>query len=185
MGSGQADELTITALDEFAEHGNELRRRGWRNQEPHLRRRGRLAQRHRTDGHKRSRRPPSNSAQATAIKFVNGKASVSGADNGVLTLYKVEEAHIKVKEGTLNNGTGLAMKVKAGEAKGFKLSAPAPAEPEVGQAFNVTLTALDAGGNIATTYGGAGRPEQDDRLLRPSSLAVRDECPNIRHRPRP
>jgi S-adenosylmethionine hydrolase len=90
--------------------------------------------------------------EATEITFTEGKATVSSAINGVMTLYKAEAAHIKVKEGLLNNGTGLAVTVKAAVAKRF--SVPMPSEQEAGIAFNVALTAIDEWGNTATSYAG-------------------------------
>ncbi len=93
-----------------------------------------------------------NFGEATEITFSEGKATVSSAMNGVMTLYKAEAAHIKVKEGSLNNSTGLAVTVKAAAAKRF--SVPTPSEQEAGVAFNVTLTAIDEWGNTATSYAG-------------------------------
>jgi hypothetical protein len=90
--------------------------------------------------------------EATEITFTEGKATVSSAMNGVMTLYKAEAAHIKVKEGSLNNGAGLAVTVKAAAAKNFKV--PTPTEQEAGVSFNVTLTAIDEYGNTATSYAG-------------------------------
>jgi len=90
--------------------------------------------------------------EATEITFTEGKATVSSAINGVMSLYKAEAAHIKVKEGSLNNGAGLAVTVKAAAAK--KFSVPTPSEQEAGLAFNVTLTATDEWGNTATSYAG-------------------------------
>ncbi len=90
--------------------------------------------------------------EATEITFSEGKSTVSSAINGVMTLYKAEAAHIKVKEGSLNNSTGLAVTVKAAAAK--KLSVPTPSEQEAGAPFNVTLTATDEYGNTATSYAG-------------------------------
>ena len=63
---------------------------------------------------------------------------------------------LKVTEEATGHEGQATFTVKAGPAASFRLSAPAPAEPEAGQAFNVTITALDAGGNVATSYGGAG-----------------------------
>ena len=95
--------------------------------------------------------------QPTEIEFSGAEAHVEAGRNGLMTLYSAEEAHVTVTDGSLKNGvSGQPIKVKAGEAKSFRASGPAPAEPEAGQAFNVTITALDAGGNIATGYGGAG-----------------------------
>jgi hypothetical protein len=90
--------------------------------------------------------------EATEITFTEGKATVSSTTNGVMSLYKAEAAHIKVKEGTLNNGTGLAVTVKAAAAKKFSL--PTPSEQEAGTSFNLTLTATDEWGNTATSYAG-------------------------------
>jgi hypothetical protein len=90
--------------------------------------------------------------EETEVTFTGGKATVSSATNGVMMLYKAEAAHIKVKEGSLNNGAGLAVTVKAAAAK--KLSVPTPSEQEAGLAFNVTLTATDEYGNTATSYAG-------------------------------
>ncbi|MGA8363420.1 MAG: hypothetical protein WB709_02750 [Solirubrobacteraceae bacterium] len=90
--------------------------------------------------------------EATEITFTEGKATVSGEMNGVMSLYRAEAAHIKVKEGSLNNSTGLAVTVKAAAAK--KLTVPTPSEQEAGIAVNVTLTATDEWGNTATSYAG-------------------------------
>ena len=47
----------------------------------------------------------------TTITFTNGVATVTGSNNGVMTLYKVGAASIVVSDGTINNGTGLAVTV--------------------------------------------------------------------------
>jgi hypothetical protein len=94
-----------------------------------------------------------NFGEETEITFSEGRATVASAANGVMKLYKAEAAHIKVKEGLLNNSTGLAVTVKAAAAK--KLTVPTPSAPEAGLAFNVALTAIDEYGNTATSYTGA------------------------------
>lgn len=91
--------------------------------------------------------------QATEITFTEGKATVAAAKNGVMKLYKAEAANIVVSEGSLSNGAGLAVTVKAAATK--KFSVPAPAEQEAGVAFNVTLTATDEWGNKTIGYAGA------------------------------
>jgi hypothetical protein len=153
-GSGQADNLTITALDEWANTATSYG--GASGESKNLTFEGAGAS---PNGAEPTVTNEAGAAtkfgQATAVKFTAGTATVSGTSNGVLTLYKVEEAHVKVKEGTLNNGAGLLIKVKPGAATAFRLSAPVPAEPTAGSAFNVTITAIDAGGNTATPYGGA------------------------------
>ncbi len=90
--------------------------------------------------------------EATEITFTEGKSTVSSATNGAMSLYKAEATHIKVREGSLNNSTGLAVTVKAAAAK--KLTVPTPSEQEAGTSFNVTLTAIDEYGNTATSYAG-------------------------------
>jgi hypothetical protein len=71
-----------------------------------------------------------------------------------MKLYRAEAAHIKVKEGSLNNGTGLAVTVKAAAAtKRFAISTVS--EQTAGTAFSVTVTATDEYGNTTTSYAGA------------------------------
>ena len=107
--------------------------------------------------------------EATEITFIEGKATVSSSTNGVMQLYKAEAAHIKVKEGSLNNGAGLAVTVKAAAAK--KLSVPTPSEQEAGVAFNVTLTATDEWGNTATSYAGKKTVTWSEPSSSPSAKA--------------
>jgi hypothetical protein len=91
--------------------------------------------------------------EATEITFTEGKATVASSKNGVLKLYKAETADIVVREGSLSNGAGLTVTVKAGATK--KLRVPTPSEQEAGVAFNVTLTATDEYGNTTTSYTGS------------------------------
>jgi hypothetical protein len=89
------------------------------------------------------------------ITFASGVATVqTGGKNGVMTLYKAEPASIVVSDGSINNGSGLSVTVKAAGAKSFTV--PTPSEQEAGVAFNVTLTAFDQYGNTAKSYGGSG-----------------------------
>ncbi len=71
----------------------------------------------------------------------------------MLKLYKAEEAIVKVTEGLLSNGSGLAVTVKAGATK--KFTVPTPSEQTAGTAFSVTLTATDEWGNTTTSYTGS------------------------------
>ncbi len=91
--------------------------------------------------------------EATEITFTEGKATVAAAKNGVMKLYKAETGNVLVKEGSLGNGAGLAVTVKAAVTK--KLSLPAIGEQTAGVAFNVTLTATDEWGNATTSYVGS------------------------------
>ena len=47
----------------------------------------------------------------TAITFNSGQATVSGAANGVMKLYKAGAVSIVVSDGTIDNGTGLSVTV--------------------------------------------------------------------------
>jgi trimeric autotransporter adhesin len=57
-----------------------------------------------------------NFGTAESINFSSGVASVSGGSNGVMKLYKAETANIVVTDGTINNGSGLAVTVSAAVA---------------------------------------------------------------------
>jgi hypothetical protein len=91
---------------------------------------------------------------ATAITFTNGVASVAGANNGVMKLYKAEVASVTVTDGTIGNGAGLSVTVAAAAAASFSLAA-ASTTPTAGEADNLTVTALDAFGNTAVSYTGS------------------------------
>ena len=91
--------------------------------------------------------------EATEITFAEGKATVSSATNGVMQLYKAEAAPIMVKEGSLNNGAGLVVTVKAASTKKFAISALS--EQTAAVAVTVTLTATDEYGNATTSYAGS------------------------------
>ena len=91
--------------------------------------------------------------EATEITFAAGVGTVSGSSNGVMKLYKAEATHIKVKEGALSNGAGLAVSVTAGPTK--KFTVPTPVEQTAGTAFNVILTATDEWGNKTVGYTGS------------------------------
>jgi hypothetical protein len=91
--------------------------------------------------------------EATELTFTEGKATVAGGKNGVMRLYRAEEAHIIAREGSLSNGAGLAVTVKVAATK--KLSLASPGEQTAGVAFNVTVTATDEYGNTTASYAGA------------------------------
>jgi hypothetical protein len=96
-----------------------------------------------------------------ALRFLAGKATVTAGANGLLTLYAVETAHIVASAGSLSNAAApLALKVLPGAPRTLALSAPTPAAVQAGKPFAVTITALDAGGNIATELGGSAGQTQ-------------------------
>ena len=95
-----------------------------------------------------------NFGSTTAITFTNGVASVSGSSNGVMTLYDVQSTNITVTDGTFSNGTGLSVTVGPTGAASLTLGA-ASTTPTAGAADNLTVTAIDAYGNTATSYTGS------------------------------
>ena len=103
------------------------------------------------------------------MTFTSGVASVSGSNNGVMKLYKVESINVTVTDGTNSNGTGLAVSVSPSTAATFSL--PTPATQTAGTAFNVTLTAKDTYGNTATGYTGSQSVTFSGPLNPPNSTA--------------
>ncbi len=95
-----------------------------------------------------------NFGTSTAITFTNGVATVAGANNGVMKLYRAETSLVTVTDGTVGNGSGLSITVAAAAGASFSLTA-ASTTPVAGEADNLTVTALDAFGNTATTYTGS------------------------------
>ena len=91
---------------------------------------------------------------ATAINFSAGVATVSGANNGVMKLYNAGAATITVSDGTIKNGSGLALTVSPASAASLTLGA-ATTTPTAAAADNLTTTAKDAYGNTATAYTGS------------------------------
>ena len=70
------------------------------------------------------------------IDFASGVATVSGANNGVMKLYKVESPNITVTDGTYSTGSPLAMTVNPGPLDHFMVSNPGTQTAE--DPFNVT-----------------------------------------------
>jgi hypothetical protein len=90
---------------------------------------------------------------ATAITFTNGAASVSGATNGAMKLYRAEAATISVSDGSISS-PGLAVTVSTAALSKLALALETAA-PTAGAADNLTITAQDAYGNTVTTYSGS------------------------------
>ena len=95
-----------------------------------------------------------NATPNTAITFNAGQATVTGSDNGVMTLYKSGTSSIVVSDGTINNGTGLSVTVGLASTASLSLSA-ATTTPTAGAGDNLTITALDTYGNTVTGYTGS------------------------------
>jgi hypothetical protein len=90
---------------------------------------------------------------ATALTFTAGVATVSTTKNGVLRIYKGGAANVTASEGGLTTPVPLALTVGPAAASKFTLAA-ASANPAAGAANNLTITAQDAYGNVATGHTG-------------------------------
>ena len=145
--AGQADNLTITALDTYGNTATSY------TASHNLTFSGATAIGTFNPTVTNSSGVATNFGTATAITFTNGVAAVSGSNNGVMKLYRAQTVNIVVTDGSHTNGTGLAVTVSAGAPSSFTI--PTPSTRTAGTAFNVTLTATaDAYGNAATNYTG-------------------------------
>jgi len=90
----------------------------------------------------------------TALTFTAGVATVSSTTNGVMKLYKSGATSIGASDGAISTATPLAVTVASATAVKFVPTA-ASATPTAGEANNLTITAIDAYGNLATTYAGS------------------------------
>jgi hypothetical protein len=88
---------------------------------------------------------PEYPATATAVTFSSGVGKPTA-----IKLFDATASTLTVREGSSVEGTSNSFNVKAGATK--KFSVPTPGEQEAGVAFNVTLTATDEWGNLATGY---------------------------------
>ncbi len=91
---------------------------------------------------------------ATSLNFTAGVASVSSTTNGVMRLYKSGATSIEASEGSISTTTPLALTVTAATASKFVPTA-ADTTPTAGETDNLTITAIDAYGNLATSYTGS------------------------------
>ncbi len=98
-----------------------------------------------------------NFGSTTTITFASGVATVSGLSNGVMRLYKAEPANIVVSDGSINNGSGLAVTVSAGPAAGIIVSntttSPSPALSCTGLVGNLSCSSTgeaNSSGNVLT-----------------------------------
>ena len=106
---------------------------------------------------------------ATAIVFSEGVASVSGAANGTMTLYKSGSNSLKVSDGSLTS-SAVSVSVAADSAVRLSLSA-STTTPAAGGTSNLTTTALDSYGNTATSYTGARSLTFTGALASPNATA--------------
>jgi hypothetical protein len=90
---------------------------------------------------------PEYPASATTVTFTSGVGKATA-----IKLYDAQSTALNVTDGSIEGVSG-SFNVKVAATK--KFSVPAPSEVEAGVAFNVTLTATDEYGNLATGYTGA------------------------------
>jgi hypothetical protein len=95
-----------------------------------------------------------NFGTATALTFSAGVATVSSTTNGVMKLYKSGGAQIGASDGSISTTTALEVSVTPATAAKFTLLAVS-GTPTAGEADNLTITALDTYGNLATSYTGS------------------------------
>jgi hypothetical protein len=91
---------------------------------------------------------------ATALTFTAGVATVTSTKNGVMKIYAAGEAAIEASDGTISTSAPLEATVTPLAATKLVLAA-ATTTPTAGVADNLTVTAQDTYGNVATTYTGA------------------------------
>lgn len=94
-----------------------------------------------------------NFGSATALTFSSGVASVSSSKNGVLKVYKSGVSEIEAEEGSISTPSPLVITASPGSFSSFITTAET-ATPAVGAEDDLTITALDTYGNVATAYEG-------------------------------
>lgn len=94
-----------------------------------------------------------NFGSATALTFSSGVASVSSSKNGVMKVFKSGVSEIEADEGTISTPSPLVITASPGSFSSFTLAAES-ATPAIGAENDLTITALDSYGNVATSYAG-------------------------------
>ena len=94
--------------------------------------------------------------KATALNFSSGVASVSSSKNGLMKLFRAEQAEIVATESSssLTTTSPPAVTVIPGAASKFTVGATTTT-PAAGAENALTITALDAYGNTATAHTGS------------------------------
>jgi hypothetical protein len=95
---------------------------------------------------------PSSSPSGKAPSYPATVTFTAGVGTAAIKLYDAQTTTLKATEGSIEGASG-SLTVKAAAVK--KFSVPTPTEQEAGVAFDVTLTATDEWGNLATSYAGA------------------------------
>jgi hypothetical protein len=89
-----------------------------------------------------------NFGTVTTITFASGVATVSGSNNGVMTLYKSETASVTVSDGSITNGAGTSVTVSAAAPAGITATSGAGQSANISTAFTNPLAAT-----VTDTYG--------------------------------
>jgi hypothetical protein len=92
--------------------------------------------------------------EPTNISFSAGVAKVASNRNGVMKVYDAGAATISVSDGTLKAEPGVGVTVSAGAKSKLALEA-VTTTPVAGTSDALTVTAIDAYGNTATTFTGS------------------------------
>jgi hypothetical protein len=137
--AGQADLLTITALDQYGNTATSYTG----SQNLTFSGAGMAGTTHPTVTN--SSGTATAFGTATAISFTNGVSTLGG----VMTLYKAETANISATGGGYTTNT-LWVTVSTGPLASFAI--PTPAAQTAGTQFSISITAKDAYGNTATGY---------------------------------
>jgi hypothetical protein len=104
---------------------------------------------------------------ATAISFTTGIATVASAKNGVMAIYAAGKAGVNVSDGTISSASPLEVTVSPLTATKLGLAA-ATTTPAVGEADNLTVTAQDTYGNTDPAYAGAKSLTYSGPLVSPA-----------------
>jgi|GEM_PF-2455499 len=97
---------------------------------------------------------------ATSINFVNGVATVSGGNNGVMRLYRAQSRTITVTDGSRSSSgnDALAVTVTAGAVGKFAWSLTSPQTNGVAFTGTDILTAQDDWGNTDSSFDASVKP---------------------------
>lgn len=102
-----------------------------------------------------------NFGTATAVTFTDGVASVSGGNNGVMTLYRAESATIAVQDQNEIAAAGadrLTVTVTHGSLESFAVSFSSPQSSGTSFSETNTITARDSWGNTVTNFNASATP---------------------------
>ncbi|MGA3058495.1 MAG: hypothetical protein ABSE70_10755 [Candidatus Limnocylindrales bacterium] len=138
--AGQADNLTITALDTYGNTATSYT--------------GAQCLTFSGPGSSPGGTPPGYPAQGSCAAGQSEVTFTNGVATPAVTLYKAETVNLVVSDGSgHSNGAGLSLTVGPAGLNSFTI--PTPATQTAGIQFSVSLTAKDAYGNTKTDYTGA------------------------------